>query len=164
MNFGFIYHLYTRLGTTSNYSAIADFHTLQIFSNRSVCTSGCLVIASNNASGLKSSLNGGFLPTDHFSSQISAQDSLGCPNFLPYHSSARTTAENTVSNSNCIVACVSVFIESSRNECFCSSTVLGLSKYAAVWTSYIWFRIGASSGFLWTQEHCTQPAERQSAI
>jgi hypothetical protein len=27
---GFIDHLYTRLGTTSNYNAIADLHTLQI--------------------------------------------------------------------------------------------------------------------------------------
>jgi hypothetical protein len=28
--YGFIDHLYTPLGTTRNYSAIADFHTLQI--------------------------------------------------------------------------------------------------------------------------------------
>jgi hypothetical protein len=27
---GFIDHLYTRLGTTNNYSAVADLHTLQI--------------------------------------------------------------------------------------------------------------------------------------
>jgi hypothetical protein len=27
---GFIDHLYTPLGTTSNYNAVADFHTLQI--------------------------------------------------------------------------------------------------------------------------------------
>jgi hypothetical protein len=30
---GFADHLYTCLGTTSNYSAIADFHTLQAFSD-----------------------------------------------------------------------------------------------------------------------------------
>jgi hypothetical protein len=33
---GFIDHLYTPLGTTSNYSAIVDFHTLQITSTREV--------------------------------------------------------------------------------------------------------------------------------
>jgi hypothetical protein len=33
---GFTDHLYTPLGTTSNYSAIADFHTLQITSTHQV--------------------------------------------------------------------------------------------------------------------------------
>jgi hypothetical protein len=56
---------YIHLGTTSNYSAIANYHTLQItnahaksFPARSVFTSSCLVTASNNgysfASGLPS--------------------------------------------------------------------------------------------------------------
>jgi hypothetical protein len=30
LDIGFIDHLYTQLGTTSNYSAIANLHTLQI--------------------------------------------------------------------------------------------------------------------------------------
>jgi hypothetical protein len=52
---GFIYHLFTRLGATSNYNAIADLHTLQIptatakpFPACCVFTSRSLVTASNS--------------------------------------------------------------------------------------------------------------------
>jgi hypothetical protein len=50
---GFIAHLYTRLGTTSNYSAIADLHTLQITRahtkpSQSAVTSHFLVTDLNN--------------------------------------------------------------------------------------------------------------------
>jgi hypothetical protein len=90
----------TRLVTTINYRAITNFHTLQItraqakfFSACSVFTSSCLVTAYSSASGLKSSLNGRSLPT-------AIKSSLR----LPYNSSARTTAENTVSNSTSTVA------------------------------------------------------------
>jgi hypothetical protein len=62
-------HLYTPLGTTSNYSAIADFHTLQIntapaktFPACYVFTNRSLVTASNSedssASVLTSLLSG----------------------------------------------------------------------------------------------------------
>jgi hypothetical protein len=95
--------------------ALSLFPTLyKSFPALSVWTSGCLVTASNNgyssASGLKTSLNGGSTPTEHFSSQIPVQNSLGCHNFLPYNSSARTTTENTVTISACIVACISVCV------------------------------------------------------
>jgi hypothetical protein len=60
----FIGHSDTQLVITLNYIAIASFHTLQ---NHAVFTSSCLVTISNNgysyASGLKSSLNSGSLPT-----------------------------------------------------------------------------------------------------
>jgi hypothetical protein len=51
---GFIDHLYTRLGTASNYSIIADIHTLQIATARVkpqsciVFPSRCLVTALSN--------------------------------------------------------------------------------------------------------------------
>jgi hypothetical protein len=72
---GFIDHLYTRLGTARNYSAIANLYNSQIatahakpFPACSVFTSRSLATASNSgdssASALKSSLNGGSLPTD----------------------------------------------------------------------------------------------------
>jgi hypothetical protein len=64
--------------TTNNYSAIANFHTLQItsahakyFPVHSVFITLCLVTASNNSysstSGVKSSPNGGSLPSLHSS-------------------------------------------------------------------------------------------------
>jgi hypothetical protein len=70
----FVHHFNTQLLITLNYSAIADFHTLQItrahamsFRNLSVFNSNCLVTASNkgysSASGLKYFLNGGSIPT-----------------------------------------------------------------------------------------------------
>jgi hypothetical protein len=42
------------------------------------------------------------------SSDTPIQSWLGCPTFLPYNSSKRTTVENSVSNSTSIVAWVSV--------------------------------------------------------
>jgi hypothetical protein len=74
LDIAFSHHFHTRLVTTLNCSAIDNFHNLQIiiahaksFRARSVFTSNWLVTASNNvyfsASGLKSSLNGGSLPT-----------------------------------------------------------------------------------------------------
>jgi hypothetical protein len=72
LDIGFIDHFNTQL--MLNYSAIANFHTLQITSVHAksfpaccVFTTRFLVMAYNNgyssASGLKSSLNGGSLPT-----------------------------------------------------------------------------------------------------
>jgi hypothetical protein len=97
-------HFNTQLVTTLNYSAIANLHILQItrahansFPGRSVFTSSCLVTVSNNgyssASGLKSSLNGGSLPT-----------APKCSLRPAYISLARSTIENTVSNSSSIAA------------------------------------------------------------
>jgi hypothetical protein len=55
LDIGFIDHLYTQLGTTSIYSAIATLHTLQITTTHAksfpacyVFTSRSLVTASNN--------------------------------------------------------------------------------------------------------------------
>jgi hypothetical protein len=70
----FILHFNTQSVTMLNYSAIANFHTLEITSAHAksfpasiVFTRRFLVTASNNsyssASRLKSSLNGGSLPT-----------------------------------------------------------------------------------------------------
>jgi hypothetical protein len=100
LNIGFIDHLYTRLGTTSDYSATTSFHNSQIttaaccvFSIRS------LVTASNSedssASALKASLNGGSHPNLFQLLQLTLffrlplKNSLGCLNCLPYNSSAR---------------------------------------------------------------------------
>jgi hypothetical protein len=54
---GFIYHLQTRLGTTSTYNAIADLHTLQITrehteSSQTAFTSRFLVTDLNNGDSL----------------------------------------------------------------------------------------------------------------
>lgn len=71
---GFIDHLYTQLGTKSNYSTITNLHNLQIATAHTKCFPACcvftscsLIVASNSrdssASALKSCLNGGSLPT-----------------------------------------------------------------------------------------------------
>jgi hypothetical protein len=90
---GFIDHFNTHHAITLNYSTIVKFHTLKItsvhikfFPACSVFTSICLVTASNNdyssASGLKSSLNGGSLPTAY-----------SCSNCPPYNPMASTTVK-----------------------------------------------------------------------
>jgi hypothetical protein len=72
LDIGFIDYINKQLVITLNYSAIADIHTLKSPEHTLsliVFTSSCLVTASYNtyssASGLKSSLNGGSLPTEH---------------------------------------------------------------------------------------------------
>jgi hypothetical protein len=67
LDIGFIDHLYTELVIARNYSAIADLVThIKSFPARSDFTSRWLVTApSVAASGLKSFLNGGSLPTEH---------------------------------------------------------------------------------------------------
>jgi hypothetical protein len=66
----FIDHLYTRLRTTSNYSAIANLHTLQPFAVCCVFTICSLVTATNSedysASAFMFFQNGGSLPTGSF--------------------------------------------------------------------------------------------------
>jgi hypothetical protein len=56
LDIGFIGHFYTQLGTTSNYSTIANPHTLQITTAH----------AKSSESTVKSFQNGGSLPTDSF--------------------------------------------------------------------------------------------------
>jgi hypothetical protein len=74
LDIGLIDHLRTQLGTTSNYSAVANVRTLQITTAHAkyyptcyVSTGRFLVTASNSGdssvSALKPSLNGGSLPT-----------------------------------------------------------------------------------------------------
>jgi hypothetical protein len=93
LNIRFIGHLYTQLGTASNYNAVANLHTLQIttahakpFPTCCVFTSRSLVTASNNgdssASALKSSLNGGSLPTDSFLHRYPWRTDLVAPVFF----------------------------------------------------------------------------------
>jgi hypothetical protein len=113
----FIDHLHRRIVSKRNYSATANLHALQVttapvksFPVCCVFSSLSLVTASNSGdsstSGLTSFLNGGSLPTtvtDPFL-QTRVQNWLGCPNCLPYNSSARTTVESPVSTSTAIVA------------------------------------------------------------
>jgi hypothetical protein len=74
LDIGFIDHFNTQLLIALNCGAIAEFHILhgttaqaKSFEARSIFIGSCLVMASNNdhssASGLKSTLNGGSLPT-----------------------------------------------------------------------------------------------------
>jgi hypothetical protein len=65
---GFIDKFNTQLVTTLNYSAIASFHSIQFTGAHAKSLPACSVFTSNylataSASGLKSSLNGGSLPT-----------------------------------------------------------------------------------------------------
>jgi hypothetical protein len=87
--FGFIDHLYTRLGTTSNYSTTANLHNSQIttapakpFPAFCVFSNHYLVTAYNcggsSASALKFFLNGDFPSKCPFSSQPPVQNWLGC--------------------------------------------------------------------------------------
>jgi hypothetical protein len=93
LDIGFIDHLYTRRGPTSDYSATANLHTLQITSAQAksfpaycVFTSCSLVTASNSgdssASTFKSSLNGGSLPTDSFLHRLPCRTDLVVPVFF----------------------------------------------------------------------------------
>jgi hypothetical protein len=75
LDIGFIDHFNTQLISISNYSAITNLHTLQITAANTKSSPTCsfrtsrfLITASNigdsSASALKSTLNGGSLPTD----------------------------------------------------------------------------------------------------
>jgi hypothetical protein len=90
LDIGFIDHLYTRLGTTRNYSVTANLYNSQIttapakhFPACYVFTSRSLVTASNSGdssvSALKSSLNGGSLPTVPFLHRIPYRTDLVIP-------------------------------------------------------------------------------------
>jgi hypothetical protein len=74
---GFIDNLHIPLRTTSNYSAIADFHTVQITTRYvfscSGFTSHCLVTANNNGDSSASvtmSLLSGEYPTTELSTEL----------------------------------------------------------------------------------------------
>jgi hypothetical protein len=97
LDIGNIDHFTTRLGTTSNYSSIANLHTSQIttahpksFQACCVFTIRSLVTDSNSggpsASALNSSLKGGSLPTPpNTFLQTPVQNWHGCPNCFPYY-------------------------------------------------------------------------------
>jgi hypothetical protein len=95
------WHSYTRLGTTSNYSALADLHTLQITTAHAKPVPGCCVFTSHFLVSASSSgdfsaqvLSGWRLPSNYlFSSSENRTELtfnwLGCPSCLPYNSLAR---------------------------------------------------------------------------
>jgi hypothetical protein len=96
-------HLYTRLGSTSNYSATANPHNspqhpLSLFqpavSSLAVPWQRLLTVEFLLFHALKPSLH-----------RLPAQDSLGRFSCLSYNCSARTTQKRPVSNSTSIVAC-----------------------------------------------------------
>jgi hypothetical protein len=96
LDIGFIYHLYTRLGTTNDYSATINLHKWQIttqhskpFTDSCAFTSRSLVMSSNkgvfSASALKPSLSGGSLPTELFLSlslSVMSRPTFGRPIYL----------------------------------------------------------------------------------
>jgi hypothetical protein len=100
LDIGFIDHLYTRLGTTSNYGAIANLHNSLITAPAKpspaccVFTSCSLVTASNSGdffSFRAQVLSECRLPSNWlFSSQPPVQNWLGRPSCLSYNSKART--------------------------------------------------------------------------
>jgi hypothetical protein len=51
---GFTVHLYTQLVTTSNYSAIANLHTLQISRARSECSQSVVTLSTSRFLGTTS--------------------------------------------------------------------------------------------------------------
>jgi hypothetical protein len=159
LNIGFTDHLYTQLGTTSNYTSIANLSILQISTNSfpacCVFNSRFLVTASNggdlSASVLKSSLNGGSLPIEYFHHRF------------PYGTDqAYNTAHSpmlTVSSEMCLpncslsaavyscllrICCLATDVVPLSPEPFApggyisGSTVPALSKYA---TRYILWRV-----------------------
>jgi hypothetical protein len=130
------------LGTTSNYSVIANPHNLQIttahpksFPAYFVFTSRFLVTASNSwdssASALKSSLNGGSLPTASFIHRLPYRTDLVAPIVFPYNSSARpaqTTPFILVSTAagTCLPSCslaAAVYSCLLRNFCLATDVV-----------------------------------------
>jgi hypothetical protein len=107
LDIGFLDHYNTRLVITLNYSAIANFQTLQNTRSHvmslpvsSIFTRRFLVTASDNGysstSVLMSSLNGCSLST--------ASSCFNCSPYIPF---CTDRVENTVSNSTSIIACVS---------------------------------------------------------
>jgi hypothetical protein len=116
LDIGFIDHFNTRLLTTLNYSAVANFTLYKShaksFPAHSVFTSTCLVTASiygySSASGLRSSLNGGSLPTASFVHRLPNRTDVVAPVVFLITSLQTDQVENTVSKSTCIVACISV--------------------------------------------------------
>jgi hypothetical protein len=82
LDFRFIDYFNTQLVIPLNCSAIVNFYTrahVKSFPARSAFTSSCLLTASNNGyssvSRLKSSLNGGSLPTEIFFSKLKSSQS-----------------------------------------------------------------------------------------
>jgi hypothetical protein len=154
---GFLDHLYTRLGTTSNCSAIANLHTLNklltlplsrfqpAVSSPAVSWQWLLTVEILQLHALKSCLNGGSLPTASFLTHFRTEQAR-LPQLSSLQPLCTAPVGNTVSNGTSIVACVSIaagtYLQSrcletnvvsepfACNFCLSDSTVLALSKYA----------------------------------
>jgi hypothetical protein len=94
---GFIEPIYTQLGTTSNYSAIANLHSLKIIASNTKSSPACseftsrfLVTASNSEYSSASALTP--FPADH-----RFTDELRLIFSLAYNITARTTQKHPVS-------------------------------------------------------------------
>jgi hypothetical protein len=103
----FIYHLYTRLRTTSNYSATTNLHNSQITKESAKPFPACSVFTSRSLATAFKSGDSSASRAHVLSSQPSLHNSLkrlSCPNCLQDNSSERTTQKHPVSNSTSIVA------------------------------------------------------------
>jgi hypothetical protein len=93
LDIGFIDHLYTRLGTTSNYNAIADFHTWQIITSHAMFFQPAasspgvpwqrfVTLDILQLNSLKSSLNGCCFPAASFLHRLPYRTELVAPIFF----------------------------------------------------------------------------------
>jgi hypothetical protein len=114
----FFDHLYTRLGTTSNYSTTANLHHLQITTERlksfpAGCVFTSLVTASNSgdssASSFKSFLIGGSLPADPFLHRL-----IWLPQLSSLKLLGTDCVDNTVNSLMCIRCRANVFASPSN--------------------------------------------------
>jgi hypothetical protein len=97
---GFIDHIYTRLGTTSDYSATANCHNSQITTARAKPFLSCCVFTSRSLAAASNSGDSSAPRAQVLSLQTPILNSLGLPSCLQGNSSARTTWKHPVS---CIV-------------------------------------------------------------
>jgi hypothetical protein len=101
---GFIDHLYTPFGTSSNYSATANLHNPQITTASANPFPACCVVIIRSLATASNSRDSSASRAQVFSSQTPVKNSLSRLNCLQDNSSARTTQKHAVSNSTSIVA------------------------------------------------------------
>jgi hypothetical protein len=99
---GFIGHLYTRLGTTSNYSVTTNIYNSQSTTAPAKPFPACCVFTIRSLAMASNSGDSSASCAQDLSSQTPIQNWLGRP--LQDNSSARTTQKHPVSNCTCIVA------------------------------------------------------------
>jgi hypothetical protein len=87
----FIDHLYTRLGTASNYSTIGNLHNSQIIIAPAKHVLACWVFTSRSKVTASDSGDSSASRAQVLSLQAPAQNWLGRPNFLQDNTSERTT-------------------------------------------------------------------------